>query len=184
MSLTKIAMDETAIIQTFLLGQEPGYSLVKGWIDSVVYFNGWGQRIDAAELRQEAIVAVLQNLREEKFRGGSVKSYVYSTCKNLCLLALRRSYRNKTASIEGRDFASDAANPEEDLLKTEEYGVFSRVFSQLGQQCKKLLVLRIVKSLHFSEIASKMSITEGAARVRFFRCIEKARNLKEKLNSL
>lgn len=170
-------MDEKAIIGDFLVGKNPGYSTVLQWIESVLFFNGWGHRIDPADVRQEALSAVLINLRDDKYSGSGLKGYVQSTCKNLCLMALRRSYKSNCQSMEGIEVVDPAGTPETDLLKVEEYERLKQVFSQLSSLCKRLMILKVFKKLKYREIGNRLDLSEGNARLRFHRCLEKAKNL-------
>ena len=177
-------MDEHSIIQNFLNGKNPGYSTVKNWIDTVVFFHGWGNRIDPDDVKQDALTIVLKNLRDGRYQGQNLKGYVQSISKNTCLMALRRGYRSNTQSINDIEIPATTGNPEAQLLKEEEFSQFKTVFSQLSSLCKRILVLKFIRSLGYREIGDRLDLTEGTARVRLFRCLARARELAIALESV
>ena len=44
-------MNEEHIIKTFLTGVNPGYSTIDKWVDTIIFFHGWGSKIDAADVK-------------------------------------------------------------------------------------------------------------------------------------
>ena len=92
-------------------------------------------------------------------------------------MALRRGYRSKTQSINDIEIPATTGNPEAQLLKEEEFSHFKTVFSQLSSLCKRILVLKFIRSLGYREIGDRLDLAEGTARVRLFRCLARAREL-------
>jgi RNA polymerase sigma factor (sigma-70 family) len=177
--LLPLNMKEKELIDTFLMGINPGFVTIQKWIDAIILAHAWGDKLDAQEIRQEVMSIVYQNLREGKYRGEGLKTYINSICKNNCLMSLRRSYRIKDVSIEDNEICSQDLNPGEQILQKEEYLIFRKVFEKLGFICKRILILKFIHSRSHREIADRLKISEGAARVRLLRCLEKARDLKK-----
>jgi len=179
--ITSEKIDDQSLIRSYLEGRNPGYSTFEKWVDSVIFFKGWGPRIDSADVKQETLTVLLQNLRAKRYEGGGLKSYIQSICKNLCLLALRKSYGSPTVPLDNAETLTSKNNPEDDLLKKEELRLFSDVFGRLSSICRKLLILRFKSVLGYAEIGKELQISEGAARVRLFRCLENARKIRVRI---
>ena len=168
-------------IHDFVNGRSPGYDAVASWVDTTIYHHGWGHRVDRDDIRQDALSVLLRNFRNFRFEGGSLKSYVQTTCKNCCLQALRKSYKHEHESIEKANMVESGDDPSEYVERLEEYKEFLKVFTRIPSPCKRILVLRYVKSLDYSEIARRLNISEGLARVRAKRCLDRAQKTAGKL---
>ena len=105
--------------------------------------NNNGSKDDAADIIQEALVAFIDIVQQDKFRGdSSVKSFLYSITRNLWLSELRKrnSADNRNRVFEkGKDETEQGAVNQ--LIKSEYYKAIQDLFQRLGEKCKQLLLM-------------------------------------------
>lgn len=73
-------------------------------------------------------------------------------------------------------------SPFEQLLDNERAKIASQVLEALEPECRKIIVLRLHEDLPFKEIAQIVDKSEGALRVQMYRCIQRARDLVNRLD--
>ena len=93
---------------------------------------------DGADIFQEAIVILVDEIREGKFRGESkIKTFLYGIARNLWLMELRTRERRKKRE-ENYMYAEPLV--EEAKIPEKEINGLEILFSQVGDICKKILV--------------------------------------------
>lgn len=138
-----------------------------------------GQEEDSSDIIQEALLALVLILKNNKFRGdASIENYTFSICKKLWLSKIKRSIFSKTIhlGIKVGPERVDNDNPESELETNEIKKKLWKKIDQLGPQCKELLRLM---SLGFShqEIAAKFNWERLKSRKQRSRCKLLLRNL-------
>jgi RNA polymerase sigma factor (sigma-70 family) len=160
------------IILGFLEGEPNAIRLLTRWAEGVARCHAWG--FEAPEdMVQATLLALVQNLRQGRFRGGNLPAYVRRIAKNVCLGAYRKSrVRQGLVPLERSDPDSYAANPSPgpDLSS-----MLDRILQGLDPACRTLIVMAYLRGLRRSEIARQLGISETAAKVRLFRCLARAR---------
>jgi RNA polymerase sigma factor (sigma-70 family) len=97
-----------------------------------------GSEEDGADIFQEAIVILIDEIREGKFRGESkIKTFLYGIVRNLWLMELRTKERRKKRE-ENYMYAEPTI--EEARIPDKESGALELLFSQVGDVCKKILI--------------------------------------------
>lgn len=97
-----------------------------------------GSEEDGADIFQEAIVILIDEIREGKFRGESkIKTFLYGIARNLWLMELRTRERRKKRE-ENYMYAEPLI--EEAKIPEKEIGTLDLLFSQVGDVCKKILL--------------------------------------------
>ncbi len=138
-----------------------------------------GNPEDAKDIFQEGLIALIRNIHNQSFRKtSSLKSYLYSICKNLWLQELRKMNRN-TAEIE-------TSTSEHDLERNlasefdEKLQVVRDKFNTLGEECQKILVLFYYKkkSMKYLQELYQLGSTQ-AAKNKKSRCLKKLSSLVE-----
>ena len=174
------------IISGYLSGSREATLTILGWIAEVLNFNGWGDRIDRGDVRQESCLALLRNLREGAYEGTGhgLRAYVQSICKKQCLRALRRSYSRVEIDIDVCELTDQNPGPAEDFEARERQALFRRVFSSLKPECRRLLVWKFVRDYSHAEMAERLGIAEVTARVRLHRCLKMAIELSQRMSDL
>lgn len=169
-------MNEQTLIGGFLANDSRATVQILEWVAEVIAFHGWGEKVDPDEVRQETCLALVRNFRQGSYqrRGGGLKSYVQSVCKNQCLRALRRSYARREVEIDNLELVSGNPGPEEAYEAGERRRLYLRIMQSLDLPCRRLLVWKYLNSFSHGEIARRLNVTVGTARVRLHRCLKDA----------
>ena len=177
-------MDDHELLGLFLSGDRDACLTVTGWIEQVVQYRGWGV-VDIDNLKGDIALATLQSLRLNRFKGEHLKAYVQGIAKNKCLEEYRRVTRRGNQELTVDTEPPDPRpNPHEQLEEAERYYLLKKVWTSTSWTCRKMLVMRMHLNLDFGEVADRLGIREGTARVRFHRCIEESRQLRISLGGV
>jgi RNA polymerase sigma-70 factor (ECF subfamily) len=143
-----------------------------------------GSHEDAADAAQDAFVQAYQKLAT--FRGASqFYTWLYRIAMNQALSRRRR--RRPTASIDaGKDAVGDepvdaGESPEGCMLSRERAEHVQTALARLGEQHRKILVLREMEGCSYEAIADILQLPVGTVRSRLFRA---RMQLRDGLNSL
>lgn len=97
-----------------------------------------GSAEDGADIFQEAVVILIDEIKEGKFRGESkIKTFLYGIARNLWLMELRTKERRKKRE-ENYMYAEPLV--EEATIPDKDNGALEFLFSQVGDVCKKILL--------------------------------------------
>jgi RNA polymerase sigma-70 factor (ECF subfamily) len=166
------AVETERLVAGLLDNRSDAIATVTGWIESVARHRAWGFET-ADDIVQDAILALLRNLRAGKFMDGNLRSYVRRITKNLCVSSYRKM-RVRGAQIPISD-EIPGGSPGGSRHDAECGSMVRRILEMLDEACREIIVLAYHFGLSRREIADRLGITEGAAKVRLFRCLEKAR---------
>lgn len=143
-----------------------------------------GSREDAADAVQDAFVQAYQKL--ESFRGDSqFYTWLYRIAMNLALSRRRR--RRPTASVDvvkelaGGEPVDGGEGPGDRMLADERAEQVQTALADLGDQHRKILVLREMEGCSYETIAEILELPVGTVRSRLFRA---RLQLREKLASM
>lgn len=117
-----------------------------------------GTKDDAADVIQETIVAFIEIVQKDKFRGeASVKSFLYTLTRNLWLTELRKRNSTETRN-EMFEKNKDVIEQEvvHHLIYREHQKTIYELFERLGDKCKTLLLLVYYEDLSMKDILDKM----------------------------
>lgn len=137
--------------------------------------NNHGQKEDAIDLLQEAMLVLFRNLQREDFTlKCKATSYIYVVCRQNWLYHLRKQ---KLASVDITSLV-DILPEETKLVESLTDEQLDSVLNKLDQVSKQLLVLFYYHNQSLEQIAKQLNISNAnAAKVRKFRCIDKLREL-------
>lgn len=134
-----------------------------------------GSRQDAEDIFQEVLVSFIGLVQEDKFRGeSSVKTFLYSMTRNTWLNELKRRGRSELRELkyekakdrEEMDISHTIAGREAKLE------VLSLV-EQLGEGCKKILLLFYYENLSMKEILENTDYeNEQVVRNKKYKCLK------------
>lgn len=138
-----------------------------------IILNNSGNEEDAQDIIQEALVAFLDMVRNDRYRAeASVKSMLYTVTRNLWLTELRRR-----GSAEKRDvyFGGQKDNIEKDVTDQIAYReglkLVAEVFESLGETCKKILTLFYFENYSMKEILEEVNYeNEQVLRNKKYKC--------------
>lgn len=135
----------------------------------------------AKDIYQEAFIAVWRNIQLDKFhpeKDDALEGYLYRIAKNKWLDYLRSAHHKKIVAIsESADDIADSFLPEAD----EQYMTdVKKHFTNLGENCKKVLTGFYYRKESMKIIAEKFEWTEATARNNKYRCLQRLRELLKK----
>ncbi|MCO4292603.1 RNA polymerase sigma factor [Solitalea sp. MAHUQ-68] len=142
-----------------------------------------GMQEDAEDIFQEVLVAFIDLIRKEKFRGeATVKTYLYAMTRNLWLNELKKRGRSllretvysNDLEMTNPDFSYAIATRE---AKEQVYAIMDL----LGQTCKKILILFYYDQLPMKEIIEKVNYeNEQVLRNKKHKCMKQLSELVNK----
>lgn len=152
------------------------YKEYYGLLESYIVNNS-GSKDDAADFIQETMVAFIEIVQQDKFRGdASIKSFLYSVIRNLWMSELRkRNSTDKRNRIfeKAKDETEQAAMAQ--LIKNENLAAIQKLFEKLGEKCEQLLLLVYYENLSMSDIGLRMPEydNEQVLRNKKYKCMKK-----------
>lgn len=130
---------------------------------------------EAKDIAQEAFVKAYYNRQSFRAESGFY-TWVYRIAVNLALNYVKRNRDRQAESIEDIS-PSRLAVSQTDSLENAELGkAISNAVEKLPARQKTIFVLRHYEEKPYSEIASILSITEGAAKASYFQAIQKLKD--------
>lgn len=145
-----------------------------------------GNAEDAADMTQESFLKAWRNLESFHFES-AFSTWLYRLASNTCLDFLRSVKRRKQVSLtveddDGEtqllDVPDPAPTPEAALLSQEEHELLAAAMQRLDPEQRRILTLRVVNGLSYTEIAAVLEVKEGTVKSRLARARE---NLRKKL---
>lgn len=156
--------------------------------------NNSGSRQDAEDIFQEVIISFIELVQQDKFRGEStVKTFLFSLNRYTWLNELKRRGRalareekyekgQERVELDTSHYIADREGKEAVL----------RVVSELGDTCKKILLLFYYENLSMKEILDRTDYeTEQVVRNKKYKCLKQLEQmvnanpaLKETLKNL
>lgn len=140
--------------------------------------NG-GYEVDAKDIFNEGLIALVQLVRKPDFAlTASITSLMYAICRRIWL----KSFRKKGKEITVEEFHRDIEpvqlpDFEEENEQDENYQEVIKALSQIGEQCKEIILLAHYQGVPRDEIAEQMGYTKAFARIKLFRCMNKLRKI-------
>jgi RNA polymerase sigma factor (sigma-70 family) len=166
--------DDGAWVDEFLAGRPEGVKRVASWARSVAAHGAWGFETPE-DVVQATLLAVFSNLRDGRFTGGDFRAYVRRIAKNMCITDYRRlKTRGEHVSLDDLDGVPDSNASGE---RAERLSTLDRILGRLQENCRQIIVLAYVEGFSRKEIGERLGISEEAARVKLFRCIQNARGM-------
>ena len=144
-----------------------------------------GSEADAADITQEVFLRLWKGLAD--FRGdSSLSTWLYRVCTNLCVdLARKRAAEQGAVSLDDDENLraelpdhSNTGRPEAALENSEVARELQTCLSMLSEEHRRIVVLRDVAGMRYSDIAAALELEEGTVKSRLARARE---NLRKKL---
>jgi RNA polymerase sigma factor (sigma-70 family) len=132
---------------------------------------------DAVDVFQDALLILNRNLRHDTFRGdASIKTYLFSVCRNLWLKEYREKHRRLALEAEAIEVSEHDINY---LLKVE---VVSLLMGELGEDCRNILVEYYFNNKSMLELKEMFNVNSiQAVKNKKWRCLNYLERLfKEK----
>ncbi|MCA0430980.1 MAG: sigma-70 family RNA polymerase sigma factor [Bacteroidetes bacterium] len=139
-------------------------------------FNYLYQRMDCKEtafdVTSQVFLKALSNLQNYQFKGVPFASWLYRIAYNEMMLVYRnlKDKRAVNADIGDLKFICDETN---EPFFEEYIPVIKKLITELDEEDLMLVEMRFFEKRPFKEIAEILNTTEGNAKVKMFRVIEK-----------
>lgn len=135
------------------------------------------EKSDVIDCYSDAIVHLIQQVREDKFRGESkLSSYFYRIFYNKCVDLSRK----KTTNIVTDDFSQIVSkeDPQDKMEIQQDFNVLQKKLSVIGDVCKKIVMDWGYFGYSMDEIAKRNNLQNAKqAKDRKYKCLKKLREL-------
>jgi RNA polymerase sigma factor (sigma-70 family) len=152
-------------------------TIYRSHFDSLSWYvmNNSGSRQDAEDVFQEVIVAFIDLVQKDKFRGEStVKTFLYSLNRHTWLNELKRRGR-ALAREEKYEKEQERTAPDTGHLIAAREGKaeIMRLMGELGETCRKILLLYYYENLTMKEILDATEYeNEQVVRNKKYKCLK------------
>jgi RNA polymerase sigma factor (sigma-70 family) len=149
--------------------------------------NNNGNWDDAQDIFQEVLVAFINLVKAGRFRGeASIKTFLYSLNKNIWLNELKKRGR---AQVREMKYEKASDKTEQDintaLEARESNAELMKIMDELGEGCKKILLLYYFENQSMKEILTSLNYeNEQVVRNKKYKCLKRLEELLTKNKSL
>ena len=150
------------------------YEQYYGLLEKYVLKNS-GSKEDAEDVIQETMVAFIDMVQREKYRGESeIGTFLYAIARNIWLGKIRKNSadnnRNELWANEIMGFESDITFQ---IEKQESLKVIENLFSSIGETCKKILTMFYYQEASMKEILLEVNFeNEQVLRNKKSKCMK------------
>lgn len=169
-------MNDKKILELFKDGQrEKAFSKLYALypkIEILVVSKG-GQKQDASDVFQEALIILNRNLEKSDFKlTSSFYTYLYSVSRFIW-----KDTQKKFSKQEQHNLSHTEIEHFHSVLEEKKYQLAERAFLELGERCRQLLQLFYYKGMTFRAIADMMQFkSEKIAKNQKYKCLSKAKD--------
>ena len=169
-------MDERELIARLQKRDEAAFEELIRQYEKKVYtlcFRMCGNSEDAEEAAQDAFLALWRGI--DRFRQeSSLSTWIYRLATNACIDTLRRRKKQSgSVSLDDEELFVDAVDtspqPQETVESREAQKLLQEGLSALPEEYRKVLILREIEGLSYTEIAESASIELGTVKSRISR---------------
>lgn len=169
-------MDERELIARPQKRDEAAFEELIRQYEKKVYtlcFRMCGNSEDAEEAAQDAFLALWRGI--DRFRQeSSLSTWIYRLATNACIDTLRRRKKQSgSVSLDDEELFVDAVDtspqPQETVEHRETQKLLQEGLSALPEEYRKVLILREIEGLSYTEIAESASIELGTVKSRISR---------------
>lgn len=142
--------------------------------------NNNGNWNDAQDIFQEVMVAFINMVKAGKFRGeASIKTLLYSLNKNIWLNELKKRGRAQVREMKYEKASDTAEQGINTALEAREANAeLMKIMDQLGETCKKILLLYYYENLSMKEILKLLNYeNEQVVRNKKYKCLKRLEEL-------
>lgn len=169
-------MDERELIARLQKRDEAAFEELIRQYEKKVYtlcFRMCDNSEDAEEAAQDAFLALWRGI--DRFRQeSSLSTWIYRLATNACIDTLRRRKKQSgSVSLDDEELFVDAVDtspqPQETVEHREAQKLLQKGLSALPEEYRKVLILREIEGLSYTEIAESASIELGTVKSRISR---------------
>ena len=177
-----VEMRDSELVEAFLAGDTSAVRIVEGWVRSSAspFRQSLGE--DWQDAVQDAMIAVLEQLRAGRFEGrSSLKTYVWRLAAYRLTDRFRSRKKRHWIALEAEPLQDDRPGPLKQAQERDRWRVARRVMSRLSENCRQLWRMTLA-GLDYAQMSEELTVSEGTLRVRMLRCRDRALKLEEKLS--
>lgn len=146
-----------------------------GLVESLIVSNK-GTKEDAADIFHDGLIVLFHQVKAGKFReGSSLKTYLYSICRNLWLMKLRRQKKeirleekHENMLVEDHIFQT--------LEQTERKKLLVKILGELKEGCRQILDLYYFQKMKMRQIRQHLNLaSDQVAKNKKSRCMQHLR---------
>ena len=161
------------LIQRMLDGDRSSFDDIVTWYSDDVmrlcYSLLWSEE-DAKDVLQETMLRLVEMVKEQRFRvsNGSVKGFLLSTARNLCIDRLRKRVDFRSYDeLEPTFSTSSESQPRPDRFahESEVRFAFNRAVAELTEPQRTILILRDINGESLGDIAQSLGIRVNCVKV-------------------
>lgn len=149
--------------------------------------NNNGSWDDAQDIFQEVMVAFVNLVSAGKFRGeSSIKTFLYSLNKNIWLNELKKRGRTQVREMKYETASEKTEHGVSAALEAREANAsLMKVMEELGETCKKILLLYYYENQSMKEILTSLNYeNEQVVRNKKYKCLKRLEELLTENKSL
>ena len=142
--------------------------------------NNSGSWDDAQDIFQEVIVAFINLVKAGKFRGeSSIRTFLYSLNKNIWLNELKKRGRAQVREMKYEKASDKAEQGINTALEAREANAgLMKLMDELGETCKKILLLYYFENQSMKEILTSLNYeNEQVVRNKKYKCLKRLEEL-------
>jgi len=179
--MTKLRSKDSATIN---MAMRHLYKEYHGLIYNLVSKNS-GNEEDAKDVFQEGLISFYNQVIHKDLKlTCTIKTYLYSVCRNLWLAKLRKLSK-EDALTDTESFVSLEKDELQTMINSERSTIISKVIGQLDEDCQKILLYFYYQKKSIKEItASLSSPSDQATKTKKSRCMDRLRNMVKSNPSL
>jgi RNA polymerase sigma factor (sigma-70 family) len=135
--------------------------------------GGWD---DAQDIFQEVMVAFINLVKAGKFRGeASIKTFLYSLNKNIWLNELKKRGRTQVREMKYEKASDKMEQGINTALEAREANAgLMKLMEELGETCKKILLLYYYENQSMKEILTSLNYeNEQVVRNKKYKCLKR-----------
>ena len=167
---------DTDLVASYARGDRVAFRRIDGWIHAEIRSRYPALLHEVEDLCQIVHLKLLENLRQERFRGDSTfRSYVAGIVHYSAIDRLRLRYRDRDLleAWGAHDRAASHRGPY-GRIENDETRLLYRALRSLPEQCRRLWEMVLVERLSYQEIARRTGVPTGTVKSRMWHCRRKA----------
>jgi RNA polymerase sigma factor (sigma-70 family) len=160
------------------------YRQYYGLVESIVTQNN-GNADDAKDVFHDGLIVLFNNVKKEGFHlSATLKTYLYSICRNLWLMKLRKG-KKETPLQDHHEHIPLSENIFDTLLTNERKELVVRLLKKLGDDCRRLIELFYFHQMKMAKLMEVFQLgSEQAAKNKKSNCMKKLREMARGIDGL
>ncbi len=143
-----------------------------------------GTEAEAADVMQDAMLALFRNIKLNKYKDGGAKLSTYVIQMGRYIWYAKRRKLHRKVNVPLQDFHENEPQEvtEVQLEKIEFQKQIHLLINRLGSQCQKILKLFYWEEKNLTEIAKSLDMEVSSVKNGKYRCMKQLRNIASSLN--